>query len=100
MSLTNYALILSLGFTAAAALASWASVRQGRQEAQERRQPVLLGALEQLQGPDNAETTLTFLNMLNVGGTAKDVVCLFSVGECYVANVVGSGFLVASRKQR
>jgi hypothetical protein len=91
--LTDYALIGSSLFTAGAASASWASVRQGKKGARERQQPALLGAVTQLEGPGAGEKTPTFLNILNAGGLAKNVACLLAIEDHYIANPAGPGFL-------
>jgi hypothetical protein len=57
--LENYTLLGSSIFTAVAAFASWASVAQHRQDAQERHEPNLLGAVTQLEGPSVGEKTPT-----------------------------------------
>jgi hypothetical protein len=93
MDITGYTLIISSLATSGAAIASWASVVQNRQGAQERRQPVLIGAADQLEDIPPGETTSTSLNILNTGGTAKNVACLLAVGDHYFANRVGPGFL-------
>jgi len=91
--LTDYALIGSSLFTAGAASASWASVKQGKQSARERQQPALLGAVTQLEGPGAGEKTPTFLNILNAGGLAKNVACVLAIEDHYIANPAGPGFL-------
>jgi hypothetical protein len=87
-------------FSAVAATASWASVRQSKEDAQERRRPVLFGALQQIHNADPTQPTPTFLNVLNVGGPAKDLTCLFAAGDYYVANGVGTGFLRRQQEAR
>lgn len=92
-NLGNYTLLGSSVFTTAAAFASWASVAQHRQDAQERRQPNLLGAVTQLKGPNVGEKTPTSFNILNTGGTAMNVSCVLAIEKYYFANPVGPGFL-------
>src|ERR1700727_2075522 len=89
----DYALLASSLFTAGAASASWASVTQHKQDAQEKRRPDLLGAVTQLEGPDVGAHTPTSFNILNAGGTAKNVACLLAIEQHYCTNPVGPGFL-------
>jgi hypothetical protein len=90
-NLVDYVPTASALFTAIAAFAAWAAVVQNTQASRERRQPVLLGAAWQLHSED--ENARSFLSILNTGGTAKDVTCVFVVGDHYVTNRVGPGFL-------
>lgn len=92
-NLADYTLLASSAFTAVAASASWASVAQHRQDAQERLQPNLLGAVTQLEAPGVDEHTPTSFNILNTGGTAKNVACVLAIEKHYFANPVGPGFL-------
>jgi hypothetical protein len=91
--LTDYALVGSSLFTAGAASASWASVAQSKQGAREKRQPALLGAAMQFEGPGVREKTPTRLNIFNAGGIAKNVAFLLAIGDHYATNPAGPGFL-------
>ncbi len=90
---TDYALLTSSLFTAGAATASWASVAQHKQDAAEKRQPNLLGAVTQLEGPGVGSDSPTSFHILNAGGTAKNVAYLLAIEKRYCTNPVGPGFL-------
>jgi hypothetical protein len=89
-------------FTAFTAGASWLSVIRSQRATRESHLPNLQASVIRVLGADASDRGHTSLVILNAGtGVAKSVACVLAGGENeYVANDIGSGFLLYQKDAR